>query len=194
MTDKPINKRRHWSREDCLLLLELDSAKPRPTHQALADRFGGLTAHAVAMKLVKLRQGQTIPKARPPQPEKLPAKPKPEIPFHTKMQIHRTSRSWAPAEDAKVLARCPEGEDAIHALTIELGRTYYAIRQRYHNLKKSAGKTAPDGRKTVVMQATAAQATASRMALRYASPFGEMLGEPPIGRSALDQKRAGTSA
>ena len=62
MTDKTINKRRHWSREDCFTLLKLDSASPRPTHQALGERFG-VTAHAVAMKLVKLRRGESLPKA-----------------------------------------------------------------------------------------------------------------------------------
>ena len=195
MTDKTINKRRHWSREDCFTLLKLDSASPRPTHQALGERFG-VTAHAVAMKLVKLRRGESLPKASAaPYPAKPSAAPRPELPHQTKMQIHRRSQAWTSALDKIVLERCTPGDVGIfRKVADDIGRTYHATRQRFYTLKRLAQNLPEHPTVKTVRQSMDERVIVAGAPLRYASPFAELLGEPPIGRSALDQKRAGTSA
>lgn len=85
------------------------------------------------------------------------------------------------------------------------GRSTVECRDRYHYLTKARDKeTTPrvrlrerkaDGRIHYTAQDLALiQQQRIAEPLRYASPFSEMLGEPPIGRRAIDRKPTGAGA
>jgi hypothetical protein len=78
-----------------------------------------------------------------------------------------------------------------------LGRTPLACRQRWLYLrriilgimpkKRPPRDRKPNGKVSTKIEERYGMQTAAP-SVRYARPFAELLGEPPIGRSALDQK------
>ena len=110
-----------------------------------------------------------------------------------KQSWHRNGERWSDEENAELNRRKARGESFAH-IGYALNRTQWSCKIQYHSLRR--GTAATPGVKTATA-ATVRQDANERIQqvrtepLRYASPFSEMLGEPPIGRRAIDQKREG---
>lgn len=97
--------------------------------------------------------------------------------------------SWSPDEDAKLPAvgDVPPRMSRVRwqAIADQVGnnRTWMACRQRYLDLRRENGMQRRQ-RQFAEMQ----EPLAPHQMPRHASPIAAMLGDPPLGRSALDQR------
>jgi hypothetical protein len=78
------------------------------------------------------------------------------------------------------------------------GRSATACKQHYHDMRRDkAGETLSPRKQRErrangrILRGANAISKAPETALLYHTPFAEMLGEPAVGRSALDRKLAG---
>jgi hypothetical protein len=103
-------------------------------------------------------------------------------------------RRWSEAENQTLLRRADAGE-RFETIARDLYRTRWACIIQ-HKVLKARAPASLAGRRPSVRTVREgyrflAEEARSAPALRYASPYGELLGEPPIGRSALDKKNGG---
>lgn len=181
---------RCWSKADCAKALAMLAAGKQNTD--IAEYFG-VTRHAANVKLHRLRH----PEQRKMRARAAAAAAKQARPATVKIAPwQRNGVRWTEEENAELIARKDRGE-IFTAIGIILNRTQWSCKVRYHALKR--GTAATPGEVTVTQRTTREEGN-ERIhevrceMLRYASPFGELLGEPPIGRSALDRKRMGVGA
>jgi hypothetical protein len=147
----------------------------------IAEYFD-ITAHAVNVMYNRLR----YPRAPKPKP-----KPSTSNAGTTRGEAwKRNGERWTDEENAELVLRKDRGEN-FSAIGVALNRTQWSCKVQYHALKR--GTAATPGELATTARTTR-EACNERIhevrceVLRYASPFGELLGEPPIGRSALDKR------
>lgn len=102
---------------------------------------------------------------------------------------------WSAEENAELEKQRDKGV-SFEAIADSLGRTPFGCKIQYHALKRGKARstdwTRQEAAKKTVRETMIERAEEVRFQpLRYATPFSEMLGEPAIGRSALDQKKQG---
>lgn len=107
--------------------------------------------------------------------------------------------TWTESENAYLLKTCgPRSSISDHewpAIAAGMGtkRTPAGCKQQFHKLRRAARGIVPKARirrrKTEIIAGMQAPLAPHQMP-QHASPIAAMLGEPPLGRSALDQMRA----
>ena len=185
MTGKQLTPGRRWSREDCEQLLAMKAEKK--TCAEIARHFG------VSEKAVIARYAREIhPEWYSNQSHKKQDDPRSTATAAWTRNGHR----WTDEENATLVERRDRG-DTFTDIGIIINRTNWACKIQYHALKRGTAATPGE---VLATQRTTRETVNERIhevrceVLRYANPFGELLGEPPIGRSALDRKRMGAGA
>jgi hypothetical protein len=177
---------RCWSKADCAKALAM--LAEGKSNIDVAEHFG-VTRHAVNVKLHRLRypeqrkMHETTRKAKALAEKQ--ARPAKQHPWQ------RNGERWTDEENAELVLRKDRGENFFD-IGLVLNRTNWSCKVQYHSLKR--GTASKPGEIAATQRTTREAANEliheiKAQPLRYASPFAEMLGEPPIGRSALDQKR-----
>jgi hypothetical protein len=116
-------------------------------------------------------------------------------PRTTFMTERKPPKRWTAAENADLIDRHDRLRQPFDEIALEIGRSPWGCKQQYHALKRGTAAPSVEAGKSGETKKTHREAMTERAQqalhkpLRYASPFGELLGEPPIGRSALDKKQ-----
>lgn len=175
-----------WTKEECDHLIELkQQTNPKLTGDQIADRLGR-SRKAVTEKYSKIcyemANGPTRRKPR-----------KPRDPSKSQPAYERNDERWTEEENTDLVRRADAGE-SYQEIGRVLNRTGWACKAQYGILKR--GGTA---RLNQIDLARQADREAREEAIRQARAAWQpqsitawLLGDPRPGRSALDQKRAGS--
>jgi hypothetical protein len=182
-----MTTRIRWTKEKNAKLLAM-KAEGVP-NKDIAEYFG-ITAHAVNVKCQRLRN-PNLHQLRPRAPSSTtPARRSPATAWK------RNGERWTDEENAELVARKDRGEN-FSDIGIVLNRTLWSCKVQYHALKRGTAATPGE---VAATQRTNREAVNSRIhevrceTLHYASPFSEMLGEPPIGRRAINKREIAPSS
>lgn len=180
---------RHWSQQDCELLVSLHAqTNPKLTGEEIAERFG-VTRHAAAVKLIKLRTAPA-PKPTPPAAPKPTAAPK----QWTQEQAATAAQIWQDHfvdiygdGDHKT---APQGATTrvYKKIAIAIGRDFQSVWGRYHHFGPGFGANGPRTYGKASAHALSAMA-ARKEAENRQTPIARLMGEPPPGYSALDLRK-----